>query len=101
VPGVADGLSAIFRDADLPGLVTEEVAGADAVAAARRLIRLGFPVGPSSGLNLAATAAAAVRLGPGEVAVTVFPDRMERYFSTELFNPYHGPIEDAPCEYQL
>ncbi len=28
---------------------------------------------------------AADRLGPEACIVTVFPDRMERYFSTELF----------------
>ena len=45
----------------------------------------GFPVGPSSGLNFAASVMAAQRLGEGAQVVTVFPDRMERYFSTELF----------------
>ena len=50
-----------------------------------RLIRKGFPVGPSSGLNFRAAMIAAERLGPGSHIVTVFPDRMERYFSTELF----------------
>ena len=41
----------------------------------------------------AATVLAAVpeyasrRLGPGAQVVTVFPDRMERYFSTELIQP--------------
>ena len=41
-------------------------------------------MGPSSGLNYAAAVMAAERLGPGAQVVTVFPDRMERYFSTEL-----------------
>ena len=50
-----------------------------------RLIRKGFPVGPSSGLNYRAALMAAERLGPEAHIVTVFPDRMERYFSTELF----------------
>jgi cysteine synthase A len=48
-------------------------------------VALGFPVGPSSGLNLAAAIEAAGRMAPGARIVTVFPDRMERYFSTELF----------------
>jgi cysteine synthase len=34
------------------------------------------------------TAAAAQSLPHAAVVVTVFPDRMERYFSTELFAPY-------------
>ena len=88
VPGVADGLSSLFRADELPGLLTVEVTGADAVATARALIRRGFPVGPSSGLNYAAALAAAPRLDPAAAVVTVFPDRMERYFSTELFSPY-------------
>ncbi|MHC5539738.1 cysteine synthase family protein, partial [Singulisphaera rosea] len=52
---------------------------------ARRLMRKGFPVGPSSGLNFRAALSAAGRLAPDAHIVTVFPDRMERYFSTELF----------------
>jgi cysteine synthase len=28
------------------------------------------------------------KLGKDAVVVTVFPDRMERYFTTELFAPY-------------
>jgi cysteine synthase A len=44
-------------------------------------------VGPSSGLNYAAAVEAARQLGPGAQVVTVFPDRMERYFSTELIQP--------------
>jgi cysteine synthase A len=63
----------------------------DALATTRELIRLGFPVGPSSGLNYCA--AREVLRGSNEPAaqvVTVFPDRMERYFTTELFKPYTG-----------
>ena len=56
-----------------------------AVKTTRRLIRQGFPVGPSSGLNFCAAVEAAHRLGEDATVVTVFPDRMERYFSTELF----------------
>jgi cysteine synthase len=55
--------------------------GAEREAAERQ----GFPVGPSSGLNFRAALLAAERLGPDAHIVTVFPDRMERYFSTELF----------------
>jgi cysteine synthase A len=55
-----------------------------AMSVARALIKRGFPVGPSSGLNYAAAVEAARQLGPNAQVVTVFPDRMERYFSTEL-----------------
>ena len=89
VPGVADRLSEIFREDRLPGLVTVEVPGEEALATTRELIRRGFPVGPSSGLNYRAAELAQDRLGnPAAQVVTVFPDRMERYFTTELFAPY-------------
>jgi cysteine synthase A len=53
------------------------------------LIRLGFPVGPSSGLNYRAAVEVQNRLGDRAAqVVTVFPDRMERYFTTELFAPF-------------
>jgi cysteine synthase A len=82
IPGVVDSLSQIFTQASLPGLETVEVNDDEALETARQLIRLGFPVGPSSGLNYAA----AVRMArQARTVVTVFPDRMERYFSTELF----------------
>lgn len=85
IPGVVDCLSTIFRDADLPGLQEIDVNDNDAIACCRQLMRLGFPVGPSSGLNYAAAVAAAKQLPPDATVVTVFPDRMERYFSTPLF----------------
>ena len=50
-----------------------------------RLWRMGFPVGPSSGLNLAAAMDAANDLPEEATIVTVFPDRMERYFSHKVF----------------
>jgi len=85
IPGVVDCVSQLFREERLPSLQTVEVAAGDAIAAARRIIAAGFPVGPSSGLNYCAAAVTARRLGPGANVVTVFPDRMERYFSGELF----------------
>lgn len=84
VPGVVDGLSKLFTDADMPGIVTVNVADDLAMTTARALILRGFPVGPSSGLNYAAAIEAAKKLGPEAHVVTVFPDRMERYFSTGL-----------------
>ncbi|QEL16192.1 PLP-dependent cysteine synthase family protein [Limnoglobus roseus] len=89
IPGVADRISEIFREDNLPGLLTLEVNDEVAIATTRQLMRLGFPVGPSSGLNFAAAREAHRRLGrPQAQVVTVFPDRMERYFTTELFQPY-------------
>ena len=51
----------------------------------QRLWALGYPVGPSSGLNYAAALEAKRRLGRESRVVTVFPDRMERYFSHRVF----------------
>jgi len=51
----------------------------------RELIARGYPVGPSSGLNFAAARTVAKELGKDAYIVTVFPDGMEKYFSTDLF----------------
>ncbi len=85
IPGVADGISKIYRPELLPGLVELEVDDREALETTRRLILRGFPVGPSSGLNYLAAVEASRRLGGQARIVTVFPDRMERYFTTELF----------------
>ncbi len=86
IPGIIDGLSEIYATAKLPNLVELEIPDEEAIETARRLISLGFPVGSSSGLNYAASLHAASMLEPDSVIVTVFPDRMERYFSTGLFS---------------
>ncbi len=88
IPGVMEGASAIFHEARLPGLQVIEVRDEQAILTTRRLIARGFPVGPSSGLNFEAALEAARRLGEGARVVTVFPDRMERYFTTDLFAPF-------------
>jgi cysteine synthase len=85
IPGVVEGLSTIYSDHKPASLVELDVADDEALEVARRLIRLGFPVGPSSGLNFRAAELAAEQLPQDARIVTVFPDRMERYFSTELF----------------
>lgn len=85
VPGVVDGLSRLFNEEALPGLQILNVPDALAMDTARQLIARGLPVGPSSGLNYAAAVMVARELGPDAQVVTVFPDRMERYFSTDLF----------------
>lgn len=89
IPGVIDNMSRLFQPDELIGLQTIEIPDDHAIETARRLIRLGFPVGPSSGLNFAAAEKAYELLqqqgNPSPTVVTVFCDRMERYFSTELF----------------
>jgi cysteine synthase A len=88
IPGVVDCMSTIFQEAALPDLITLEVEERNAIETTRALIRMGFPAGPSSGLNYRAAVMAAQLLGEHATVVTVFPDRMERYFSTELFQPF-------------
>jgi cysteine synthase A len=85
IPGVVENVSKLFDPARLDGLMQIEIDDAAALETTRALIRRGLPVGPSSGLNYAAAREAQRRLGPGARVVTVFPDRMERYFSTTLF----------------
>lgn len=87
IPGVVDCISTIFRPEALPGLQVIEVQDKVALATTRELMRRGFPVGASSGLNYAAASEMARRLGPTAQVVTVLPDRMERYFTTEVFEP--------------
>jgi cysteine synthase A len=85
IPGVVDRLSKIYDPAKLPDRIELEIDDDEAIQTTRQLIRAGFPVGPSSGLNYAAALQAAQKLPPAATIVTLFPDRMERYFSTELF----------------
>ena len=89
IPGVVDGMSRLYQPDDLDGLEEIEVGDDLAIQTTRELIKLGFPVGPSSGLNYAAAIVAYNKLRDQgnhmPCIVTVFCDRMERYFSTELF----------------
>jgi cysteine synthase len=91
VPGVVDGMSKLYCEERLEGLRVLNVSDEVAVCTARALIKRGFPVGPSSGLNYAAAVEAARQLGPHAQVVTVFADRMERYFSTELIQGLDTP----------
>ena len=88
IPGVVDGVSKLFREDLFQGLVTIEVRQETAMETARQLMRKGYPVGPSSGLNYAAALAASKQMESSCRIVTVFPDRMERYFTAQLFAPY-------------
>jgi cysteine synthase A len=86
IPGVIDCMSGLLDEAELGGHPALAVPRSEAMDAARELARRGFPVGPSSGLNLAGARALARELGPGHHIATVACDRMERYFSTDLFD---------------
>ncbi|AKT38047.1 PLP-dependent cysteine synthase family protein [Chondromyces crocatus] len=85
IPGVVDGLSRLLDDPLLGPIEDIRVTDAEAIRATRELTARGFGVGPSSGLNFAAARHLARRLGPGHDVATVLCDRMERYFSTDLF----------------
>lgn len=85
IPGVVEGLSTIVDPEEIGAAPTICVSDREAIDAARELCRRGFPVGPSSGLNLAGARKLARELGPGHDIATVLCDRMERYFSTDLF----------------
>lgn len=98
IPGVVEGLSTIYESAKFESLIEIEVSDVDAIEVTRQLIRSGFPVGPSSGLNyLAAVRAAQLDRSDQPVVATVFPDRMERYFSTELFANVNNATFEQAC----
>jgi len=94
VPGVMDNQSRIFDAAEHPDLLTIEIEEDHALETTQRLIRCGFAVGLTSGLNFAAAIEASRILENAGKILTVFPDRMERYFSTALFG------EDSPSCFQ-
>ena len=86
VPGVVEGLSEIYTHWRCEDLKEWEIDDCECLELTRSLWSHGFPVGPSSGLNYAAALRVASRLGPDAQVVTVFPDRMERYFSHKVFD---------------
>jgi len=86
IPGVIEGLSTLMDAVEVDLDEDIKIDERDAIAASRELCKRGMPVGPSSGLNLAAAREMAKRLGPGKTVATVLCDRMERYFSTDLFD---------------
>ena len=86
VPGIVEGMSRLLDPAAVGLGEAVLVPESEAVATAREFGRRGLGVGPSSGLNIAAARRLAARLGPGHHVGTVLPDRMERYFSTALFD---------------
>lgn len=90
VPGVIECCSLIYsrwRETDEARRLREcLVDEGRCLELTHRLWAAGYPAGPSSGLNLAAALDTARDLGSGAVVVTVFPDRMERYFSHRVFS---------------
>jgi cysteine synthase A len=86
IPGIVDGMSRLL-DPDAVGLAEPVlIPESEAIATAREFGRRGLAIGPSSGLNISAARRLATRLGPGHHVATILPDRMERYFSTTLFD---------------
>ena len=86
IPGVVEGMSTLL-DRHAVGIEDDlDVADDLALEATRELCARGFPVGLSSGLNLVGARLLANDLGPGHHVATVLCDRMERYFSSGLFD---------------
>ena len=85
VPGVVEGLSKLYSSWNCTNLREWQIDDRECIGLTQKLWSMGFPVGPSSGLNLAAALKVAALLGPNRHIVTVFPDRMERYFSHKVF----------------
>lgn len=86
IPGVVEGMSRLLDPGAVDLADAVLVPEPEAMATAREFGRRGLGVGPSSGLNIAAARRLALRLGPGHHVGTILPDRMERYFSTALFD---------------
>ena len=86
IEGVADGfIPPLLQGAPLDGHI--KVTSASAMAMTRRLHReFGLLVGTSSGANVVAALQLAQELGPKATVVTLLSDRVERYFSTPLFD---------------
>ncbi|HVF32340.1 MAG TPA: cysteine synthase family protein [Acidimicrobiales bacterium] len=91
IPGVVEGMSTLLDPAAVGLEADLDVADDAALGAARELCGHGFPVGISSGLNLAGARLLAASLGPGHHVGTVLCDRMERYFSAGLFDDLSAP----------
>lgn len=86
IPGVVENMSKLLDPSQFEEFHVLDVDDTHALETTRALHHLGFPVGPSAGLNMAAAATIAQQLGPEATVVTIFPDRVERYFSTGLLD---------------
>jgi len=85
IAGIGDGfVPEIVKLKELDYIA--KVKSDDAVEMAKRLCRqYGLMVGVSSGANVLGVVQALEKFGRDKVAVTVLPDRAERYFSTDLY----------------
>ena len=85
IAGIGDGFVPKIVKIDELDFIAK-VKSDDAVDMAKRLCkRYGLMVGISSGANILGVAQALEKFGQSKVAVTVLPDRAERYFSTDLY----------------
>ena len=84
IQGIGDGFIPAVLDTSLIDEVVT-VSDEDAMETTRELARVqGLMCGTSSGANIWACKKMAEKYGKDKVIATVLPDRMERYFSTEL-----------------
>lgn len=92
IEGIGDGFIPSIVDTALIDEIVE-VDDENAVEMARRLAsEKGFLVGISSGANVWAAMEMQHRFGKDKKIITVFPDRAERYFSTDLFTDKHRAL---------
>lgn len=88
IEGIGDGFIPDILDPQIIDTVFE-IDDEYAITTARQLSReKGLLVGISSGANIRGVMMAAEKFGRDKRIVTVFPDRVERYFSTDLFAEY-------------
>jgi cysteine synthase A len=85
IAGIGDGfIPSLVKLNELDYIA--KVKSDDAVQMAKKLCREhGLMVGISSGANVLGVIQALEKLGRDKLAVTVLPDRAERYFSTDLY----------------
>ena len=86
IPGVVDGVSRIFHPSIFERLQTVEVPQEEALLATRAAHPPGLSRGAQLRAELRRRGARRQSVEPGAHVVTVFPDRMERYFTTRLFD---------------
>lgn len=85
IQGIGDGFVPAVLDTNLIDEIVT-VSDEDAINTTRELAKVqGLLCGTSSGANVWAAMQMAAKYGKDKVIATVLPDRMERYFSTSLF----------------
>ncbi len=88
IEGIGDGFVPDILDTAIIDRVLE-VDDDDAISMARQLAsKKGLLVGISSGANIRGALMAAEIFGRDKQIVTILPDGIERYFSTDLFNTF-------------